>query len=248
MTNLLFPTDFSTTNTAALDWVRLFARKTGATITLLHVYQPMIADSTLPSVGDPGIGGSPGLGVTASRDIEDISRQRLDALAAELQAQGLLVQTEWRIGSVDDEILDAARQYSADLIVMGRSDLSTFFDRLAGSAVTDVADEAVCPVLIVPTTAEGHAVRPAQVRTIAYAMQSRTTQNDVSTQTSSLLEAFDAELKILTEDQLDNPPVDLIVMQLYPQSGFLDGLLHPNRTSGLINKSNVPVLIYHQPK
>lgn len=247
MTNLLFPTDFTTNTTAALDWVRLFARKTGATITLLHVYQPMLPDSTLPTVGDPGLGGNPGLGITASHDLEVISRERLSELATQLDAEGLSVQTEWRIGTAEDEILDAARQYSADLIVMGRSDLSTFFDRLAGSAVTEVTAGAVCPVLIVPSPAEGQAVRPAQVRTIAYAMQAKTTQADVSAQTDSLVDAFEAELVVQTEDKLDHTMADLLVMQLYPQSG-LDSLLHPNRAAKLIEQSEAPVLVYQTPK
>lgn len=242
MTNLLFPTDFSTNNTAALDWVRLFARKTGATITLLHVYQPMMADTTLPTMGDIGVG------VMASQEVEEISRQRLEQLGEQLLSERFPVQTAWRIGSVEDEILTAATEFSADLIVMGRHDLSTFFDRLVGSAISDVTANAICPVLIVPSTSEGHAIRPAQVRTIAYAMQAKTQQADVSAQTDSLIEAFDADLRILTEDQLDNPPVDLIVMQLYPQSGFLDNLLHPNHTTALVEKSDVPVLVYHQPE
>lgn len=144
MTNLLFPTDFSANNTDALNWVRLFAHKTGATVTLLHVYQPMMPDSTLPTIGDPG------LGIMASQEIEDISRRQLGELAVKLRSEGLSVDVDWRIGTVDDGILEAALDHSADLIVMGRSELSTFFDRLAGSAVTDVADEAKCPVLIVP--------------------------------------------------------------------------------------------------
>lgn len=242
MTNLLFPTDFSTNTSAALDWVRLFARKTGATITLLHVFQPIIPDTTLPTVGDPG------LGILASQEIEEISRQRLTKLATELEAEGLSVQAEWRIGLVDDEILDVAKETLTDLIVMGRSDLSTFFDRLAGSAVTEVADEAVCPVLIIPTPHEGQPIRPAQVHTIAYAMQPQTTQSLVSTQTDLLLDLFDAQLQVLTDDQLDKAHPDLIVMQLYPESGFLDRLLHPNHTAQLIEKSAVPVLVYHQPK
>lgn len=244
MTNLLFPTDFSSNNNAALSWVRLFARKTGATVTLLHVFEPMIPDTTLPTLGDPG------LGVAASQEVEEISRQRLTELAADLQGQGLSIQTEWRIGSAEDEILDVARSINADLIVMGRSDLSSFFDRLAGSAVSDVAAEAVCPVLVVPTHADQHDTLavPAQVRTIAYAMQSRTTQSDVSAQTDSLVEAFDADLTVLTDDKLDTATADLIVMQLYPQSGFLDSLLHPNRTTALVEKSSIPVLVYPMPK
>jgi nucleotide-binding universal stress UspA family protein len=240
MTNLLFPTDFSTSNAVALDWVRLFAQKTGATITLLHVFQPMLPDSTFPSISDPGIG------MMASQEVEDISRQRLGQLANKLEGEGLQIAVDWRIGSVEDAILDAARDHSADLIVMGRSDLSTFFDRLAGSAATDVADEARCPVLIVPVNDEGKAIRPAQVSTIAYAMQTETTQAQVTFQTESLVEAFKARLEVLTEEQLDKAHPDLIVMELHPKSGFLDGILHPNYTNALIGKSDVPVLVYHK--
>ncbi|GAB3955365.1 hypothetical protein GCM10028805_42800 [Spirosoma harenae] len=242
MTNLLFPTDFSTNTAAALDWVRLFAQKTGATITLLHVYLPIVPDTVFPSVTDPG------LGLIETQQLEDISRNRLTGLAASLQAEGLSVQAEWRIGLVDDEILAVAKEVRADLIVMGRSDLSTFFDRLAGSAVSDVADEAYCPVLIVPTTEEGVAIRPAQVHTIAYAMQAQTTQAQVTAQTESLVEAFDAFLTVLTEDKLDTVHADLIVMQLYPKSGFLDGLFQSNPVANLIEKSEVPVLVYHEQK
>ena len=242
MTNLLFPTDFSASNTTALDWVRLFAHKTGATVTLLHIYQPMIPDSTLPTIGDPG------LGLMASHEIEDIGRRQLEKLAAQLRSEGLTVEAEWRIGTVDDGILEVARERSADLIVMGRSELNTFFDRLAGSAVTDVAGDAKCPVLIVPTPPEGETIRPVQVRTIAYAMQAQTTQSLVTFQTESLVKAFDAELLILTDDKLESAHADLIVMQLYPKSGFLDGLLHPNHTTALIEKSEVPVLVYHEKK
>ncbi|AUD02056.1 universal stress protein [Spirosoma pollinicola] len=242
MTNLLFPTDFSSNNNVALDWVRLFARKTGATITLLHVYQPMIPDSTLPTVGDPG------MGMIASQEVEEISRQQLTELAIRLQAEGLSVNAESRIGSVDDTILDVAKESSADLIVMGRSEMNTFFDRLAGSAVSDVAGDALCPVLIVPIAPDGTTMRPAEVHTIAYAMQTQTTQAQVTFQTESLLEAFDAKLVVLTDDKIENAHADLIVMQLAPKAGFLDNLFHPNHTTALIEKSDVPVLVYHEKK
>ena len=184
----------------------------------------------------------------ASQGLEDIGRQQLNKLATQLQTEGLSVQVDWRVGSVEDSILEAAREYRSDLIVMGRSELSTFFDRLAGSAVTDVAGEANCPVLIVPVAAEGEAVRPVQVRSIVYAMQPQTTQSLITFQTESLLKAFDAQLDVLTEDELDTIHADLVVMQLYPKAGFLDGLLHPNHVAQLVEKSNLPLLIYHEQK
>ena len=131
---------------------------------------------------------------------------------------------------------------------MGCIYLIIFFYLLAGSAVTDVADEALCPVLIVPVNDEEKAIRPVQVHTIAYAMQAETTQAQVTFQTESLVEAFKAKLEVLTEEQFDNAHPDLIVMELHPKAGFLDGLLHPNHTNTLIEKSDVPVLVYHKKK
>lgn len=242
MKNLLFPTDFSAHTAPALDWVRLIAHKTGAIVSLLHVFQPMIPDTSLPGLNDPG------LGLLASQELEDISRERLGKLADELRAEGLTVEVEWSIGLVDDSILEAAKERATDLIVMGRSDLSSFFDRLAGSAVSEVAEEAPCPVLIVPVPDNGVAIRPAQVHTIAYAMQADTTSAQVARQTDSLVSAFGAELLFLTEDQLKTTHADLIVMELHHPSGFLDGIFHPNRLAKLIEQSEVPVLVYHPKK
>jgi nucleotide-binding universal stress UspA family protein len=250
MTNLLFPTDFSVTTNAPLAWARLFARKTGATITLLHVYQPIIPDTTLPSIADPGVGTGIGGGAPVTMELEDISRQNLNELGIMLQAEGFSVQSDWRVGSVEDEIIDAAKQYDADLIVMGRTDVSTFFDRLSGSSVSDVVDKVRCPVLVVPIPDQDadKATYPVEVKSIAYAMQPKTTQSDVAKQTDSLVDSFDATLMILTEEQMENTLADLIVMELYPQTGFIDKLIHPNRTTALIAKSDVPVLVYHKPE
>lgn len=245
MNNILVPTDFTTNTDSTLDWARLFARKTGATITLLHVFQPMIPDSTLPSIGATS---DIGVGLAASHDLEQISRDGLDRLTGRLTTEGFSVRSEWRMGTVEDEILASADEFGADLIIIGRSNVSTFFDRIAGSAAADVATDAVCPVLIVPGPNEGGLTRPAQVRTIAYAMQPKTTQSDVTTQTGSLVDAFDAQLTVLTGDQLDKTTADLLVMQYVPQSGFLDGLLHPNPANKLVQNADVPVLVYHMPK
>ncbi len=246
MNTLLFPTDFATNTQAPLAWVRLFAQKTGATVILLHVYQPIVPDTTLPSVADPAAG--IGVSTPASLELETISRQNLEALGMSLRNEGFSVNADWRVGSVEDEIIEAAKQYSADLIVMGRSDLSTFFDRLSGTSVSDVVDKVRCPVLVVPTPDESSkATYPTEVKSIAYAMQPQTQQSDVAKQTDSLVDAFDATLMILTEEQMKNTLADLIVMELYAQTGFLDKLFHPNYAAALITKSDVPVLVYHQP-
>jgi hypothetical protein len=97
-------------------------------------------------------------------------------------------------------------------------------------------------------TDEGGSTRPAEVKTIAYAMQPKTNQSDVAQQTDWLIDMFGATLVVLTEEKLQHNNADMVVMQLYPSGGFLDNLLHPNKVSALVEKSDVPLLIYHQPK
>jgi nucleotide-binding universal stress UspA family protein len=64
-----------------------------------------------------------------------------------VKASGEAVAT--RIGSVAPTILEAARSFSADLIVMGTRGLSDFTGLLLGSVAHKVIHHADCPVLVV---------------------------------------------------------------------------------------------------
>ncbi|WP_266365357.1 universal stress protein [Tellurirhabdus rosea] len=240
MRNILFPTDLTDAAHPALDWVRLLARQFKATITVLHIYQPMVADTSLPSLNGPGVG------VAASQDVVDISRQTLETFVNQLLAEGLVATGDWRTGSVEKEILDAAAEHNADLIITSRDNVSTFFDRLAGSAAMDVARDAVTPVLYVPASDDNRAARPAQVSTIAYLMQQDSTQAEASRQTSDIVEAFpDASLHFLTLEQIESQRPDLVVVMDYKRGG----LFSTDPVQRLLSRSEVPVLIYHpQPK
>ena len=89
MKNILFPTDFSTTNSPALGWARLFAgHYPGASLTLLHVFEPATPDGSFLTFGDMGAG------VEATVELEHLSRQRLEMLADDLRADGLTVTTD----------------------------------------------------------------------------------------------------------------------------------------------------------
>ncbi|RIV21593.1 universal stress protein [Fibrisoma montanum] len=281
MQNILFPTDFTNATEPTLSWVRLFTRQFNAKLTVLHVYQPVVPDTTLPTIGDPGIG------ATASEELLRISQDNLSDLVAKLQADGLTVDAEWRVGAVEDEIIQVARDLNADLIITGRSDVTTFFDRLAGSAATDVAMQAPCPVLVVPTLAQEHEVlRPAQVKTVVYTTQLEFEETRILKQVVELVKVFETPLHVL-KVKADNQPdvyddaynlaqfqrifgtdqlqietvkargvtdglldylahreVDLLVMTTR-ERGFLDGLLQPSITERMLNRTSVPVLVYH---
>ncbi|GAA4404096.1 hypothetical protein GCM10023187_20930 [Nibrella viscosa] len=217
MKSILFATDFTNATTPALEWVKLIARQYGSMVTILHVFQPMIPDTTLPVMGDMGAG------VAASHDIEEISRQNLNELVTRLSAEGINCQSEWRTGAVEDEILGTAREYQVDLIITGRSDITTFFDRLAGSAAADVAIDAPCPVLVIPMPHEGVTARPAQIRTIIYTTQLEFDENHILRQASGLAQTFNATLKLMKVDASNQPnvnPDDQILRDIRREFGY----------------------------
>ncbi len=238
MKSILLPTDFTDTTTAAIDWARLFARKTGASITLLHVYQPMLADTTLPAMGDMGVG------MAASHDLEIIGQHRLTELADELQTAGFAAQADWRMGSIDDEIMAAARQYGADLIIAGHSGIRTIFDRLAGSVADEVAHAATCPVLVLPQLTDTDLHLPAQVRSILYAMQPDSSQAEMSDQLSDLTDAFDVPVDYKSTDEVGASSADLIVVTDYKKGG----LFSTNPADRVLSTAKVPVLVFHPKK
>lgn len=235
MKNILLPTDFTDTTTSALDWAKLFARQTGAAITLIHVYQPMVADTTLPMMGDMGVG------MLASHDLERITQTRLNELVAQLQAEGFTAQADWRLGSVEDEILQASRQYGADLIVASHGGLTTIFDRLIGSAADGLAREAGCPVLVIPALGENDLHLPAQVRSIVYVMQPNSTQSETGEQLEPLTTLFDVPVAYTPADEVSASPADLVVVTDYKKGG----LFSTNPADKVLSDSKVPVLVYH---
>jgi nucleotide-binding universal stress UspA family protein len=242
MKNFLLPLDFTDTTGHTLDWARLLTRTFNAKLTLVHVYEPVVADTTVPNLGDPGVG------ATAALDLEPLAAQRIAALVDQLAAEGLDVQGEMLIGHPEDGILEAAKRFISDLIITGRSDVSTFFDRLAGSAANDIARDAICPVLLVPAVdPTRQVVKAPAIRTVAYVMQPKTTQDLVSKEAGPLATAFGAELKVLMPDAIDNLSGDVLVMHRYEQ-GALDGLFGADKAARFLTDTGVPVLVYHDAK
>lgn len=120
---LLVPVDQVDLTPAVLDWARLLARCTGADVVLMHVVEP-------------------------DAPAADAAREWFAELARELPdtpRADLVVAT----GSPGEEILTAARNTGADLIVMGRRGRGRSLPAVLGSTVSTVLRGAVCPVLVV---------------------------------------------------------------------------------------------------
>ncbi len=73
----------------------------------------------------------------------------VQGVAERLRSRGLAVETEVRIGDPRSEIVDGARDWSADLIVLGSRGLSGIKRWLLGSVAQSVVNHAPCSVEVV---------------------------------------------------------------------------------------------------
>jgi nucleotide-binding universal stress UspA family protein len=131
---ILHPTDFSDRSGASLDVARLLARDTGAQLILLHVTPPdILLEGTLAAGGDP----------RGDRDCLEEIRRRMEGPDLKCPVQARLDH-----GEPAAEILRAADEVRADLIVMGTHGRSGLNRMLMGSVAEAVLRAAACPVLI----------------------------------------------------------------------------------------------------
>jgi nucleotide-binding universal stress UspA family protein len=114
---------------------------TGARVTLVHVYQPLIA--AIPD----------GLVLYSADQFADFHNKvaaQLDVAKADAERAGIAnVETEVRQGAPHTEMVQFARDNAVDLIVMGSHGRTGLAHALVGSVAEKVVRKAPCPVLVV---------------------------------------------------------------------------------------------------
>ncbi len=136
---LVAPTDFSPFAEAALQYARVLAEQFGAEVHLVHALERpqdmpwWMAEQEYRS---------------RQGDLAEKARSQLAALTARLFA-GIDAQAHVRVGIPSDEIVTAARDLHADLIVIGTHGRSGLSRVLFGSVTERVMRHAPCPVLTV---------------------------------------------------------------------------------------------------
>jgi nucleotide-binding universal stress UspA family protein len=134
---ILHPTDFSEQSGHAFEPAGALARDYGARLIVLHVAEPPFlihGETLLPP--DPEI-----LSGEAKAQLD-----RLEVPVANVRAERRLKE-----GDPAAEILRAAREALADLIVMGTHGRTGLVRLLMGSVAEQVVRKAPCPVLTVKT-------------------------------------------------------------------------------------------------
>ncbi len=131
---ILCPVDFSAASAKALDVAIEYANAFRAEIHAIHVYQ-------LSAYASPSS--------ELARDLEKQVRAELDKFVAPYASRGVPIKTGLRLGVPYVEIVDAARDAGAQLIVMGTTGKTGIQHLLLGSVAERVVRTAEVPVLSV---------------------------------------------------------------------------------------------------
>jgi nucleotide-binding universal stress UspA family protein len=135
---IVWSTDGSKSADRALPHVKELAKAEGATVTIVHVVERIEGAG---AVGPP------------RRADESEVQAKLQQLAAGLSEEGFNVSLIVR-GDVGarpaHEVVEAAREVDADLIVVGSRGLGAITGLLLGSVAHRLLHIAPCPVLVVP--------------------------------------------------------------------------------------------------
>jgi nucleotide-binding universal stress UspA family protein len=164
MKKILVPVDFSPAMEGVLAVAGETARAFDAELHLVHVRDiaavPVFPAATIgyPGIGMPEMGMADGLptGVAGCLPPEpnDKNKSRLDALAEGLKRSGRTVFAHQRDGTVVEEVLQAATDIGADLIVMGSHGHGSVYNLLVGSVTEGILKAGQRPVLLVPAPAK----------------------------------------------------------------------------------------------
>ena len=148
MKTLLVSIDFSPISQKVVDKAGELAAGLDAKIILFNVMEPVAAYVPVGAAMDV---------ITAPIPLEppdmEAVKARLEELSAPLRAAGVPVETLAVTGLPADEILTAAEESGAGMIVLGSHGHGAVYQLFAGSIVTAVLHKARVPVTVIPVHA-----------------------------------------------------------------------------------------------
>ncbi len=82
--------------------------------------------------------------------VRKLERKRLDELCDAFEAAGIDARPHVYVGDPEKEILKAAKEYQASMVILGTSERNAMLERWMGSISRNIADKSVYPCLLFP--------------------------------------------------------------------------------------------------
>jgi nucleotide-binding universal stress UspA family protein len=148
--SIVVGTDGSETANIAVSRALELARLTGATVHLVHAFQPL----TKTHVAAASVNAGPAIDVQQINEgMEVAARALLDDISRGTAHAEIDLQVHARPGDPADALIDAAREFRADLLVVGNRGMSGVRRFVLGSVPNKVSHHSPCSLLIVDTSA-----------------------------------------------------------------------------------------------
>src|SRR5687768_12834796 len=155
---ILVPLTFGGATGSKLDMVAAQARAMDARVTLLHVLPAIPLESDRHERS-----GVPSPETAGTADVAEVQAASfLESVAAEMRLGGVGAEKVLRYGSIVPAVCELAREVEAAMIVVGASEPSGLQRMLVpvprgGGLAGAISRAAVCPVLVLPRTANAAA-------------------------------------------------------------------------------------------
>lgn len=136
---ILVPIDFSEPSLKALRYAVPFAEEFGATISLVHIREPIPYPVDITNISSPSV---PGIEeAEAKRKLYDLAYHEIEELVP--------IDVHVRSGKAPDEIVNLAKALETDLIIIATHGYKGVMHFVMGSTAEKVVRHAPCPVLVV---------------------------------------------------------------------------------------------------
>jgi nucleotide-binding universal stress UspA family protein len=149
MTHILVATDGSEQSLKAVRYLRtLLGEAAPEKVSVIAVVRPLAAVPFATDFGEEDHAAQQATIDPESLSFQRAAQQAVDRVAAELDGMGSSVDTLVRIGTPADQIIRAADELEADLIVIGGRGKGAMEAIVLGSVAYRVLHHAPCPVLV----------------------------------------------------------------------------------------------------
>ncbi|MCG8688485.1 MAG: universal stress protein [Desulfobacterales bacterium] len=130
----LFATSWSTSSEAAQASLKSLSKVIGQ----LHVMH-VVSEKDLKSSDTHEV-----------QKVRKFERKRLDDLCDEFEEAGIDARPHVYVGDPEKEILKAAKEYQASMVILGTSERNAILERWMGSISRNIADKSIYPCLLFP--------------------------------------------------------------------------------------------------
>ncbi|WP_337044121.1 universal stress protein [Emticicia sp. 17c] len=273
MKKIVIATDFSENSDSALVYATFLAQQWKAELLVIHAYFPVVSI-------DPNLAYDTVAPSTLQEEMIKSFEEQLDKIVDSLKDKQVKAQRELVVGSLSSGIAAFAKEKNADLIVVGKTPDTSFFNRLIGNTALHVVDNVNIPVLVVPVNSPAPSFRK-----IIYGTELESEEKEVLAKVFEWADTFKAKvelIKVNVDFELDvqddkqllkdieknfakekftfstikaeqvsegllnaahTHKADLLVVARHHHS-FLSELINPGKSKTIINKTDIPLLVY----